>query len=105
MDNRRRFSRFPFECPISFFGDGIFGSGEVYNLSLGGCAVDSHCPVQAGLTVRVLVYVAGRVDPMPVPVATIRWAVQDKFGIEFVTIPSTAHEKLYDVMRRLEAAT
>jgi len=97
-DNRRRFPRFAMHCPIALLTEGVtLGDGQCYDLSGGGCAVESAAPVGKGTYVSLYLYLPDHRDPttpLKVELAAVRWLVQQRFGVEFITMPSGDQQRL-----------
>ena len=92
---RRRSARYRIHGSISFSGDQIRGSGQIYNLSATGCAVGTPCHVPRGSQLRMSLQL-GDVEPVMIDTAVVRWIHQYTFGVEFI-LADTAH------VTRLEA--
>jgi c-di-GMP-binding flagellar brake protein YcgR len=96
--NRRKFPRFAMHCPIALLTEGVtLGDGLCYDLSSGGCAVECAAPVSKGNYVSLNLYLPDHRDPttpLNVELAVVRWLVQQRFGIEFITIPSGDQQRL-----------
>lgn len=97
-ENRRKFPRFALHCPIALLTEGVtLGDGLSYDLSSGGCAVESTAPVGKGHYVSLHLYLPDHRDPttpLKVELAAVRWLVQQRFGIEFITMPSEDQQRL-----------
>lgn len=95
---QRKFPRVIISFPISFEKEGAFaGEGNVYDLSAGGCAVESLSPVLKGDYLSLQLYLPDQhapTIPLRVEVAATRWAIQQKFGLEFISMPSGDQERL-----------
>ncbi|MDX2252877.1 MAG: PilZ domain-containing protein [Nitrospira sp.] len=96
--NRRKFPRFALHCPIALLTEGVtLGDGLCYDLSGGGCAVESGAPVGKGDYVALHLYLPdqrGPTTPLTVELAAVRWLVQQRFGVEFIAIPSADQQRL-----------
>lgn len=82
-EDRRRSVRYRARGSISFGGDRIRGSGQIYNVSATGCAVGSACHVPLGSHLRVSLQLE-ELDPVIIDTAIVRWVYQYKFGMEFL---------------------
>jgi len=63
------------------------GEGYTFDLSTNGCRIESDTPVQAGtfLSLRLDLADHNRYrSPLSIPVARVRWANGDSFGLEFI---------------------
>ncbi len=73
------------------------GDGLCYDLSGGGCAVESAARVGKGDYVSLHLYLPDQRDPttpLIVDLAAVRWLVQQRFGIEFITMPCADQQRL-----------
>ncbi len=97
-ENRRKFPRFALHCPITFLTEGApLGDGLCYDLSSGGCAVETAAPAGKGHHVSLHLYLPDHRDPttpLTVEIAAVRWLVQRRFGVEFITMPSADQKRL-----------
>jgi hypothetical protein len=98
MSNRRKFPRFAIHCPIALLTEGVTrGDGLCYDLSSGGCAVESTASVGKGDYVTLHLYLPDHRDPttpLTVELAAVRWVVQQRLGVEFITMPSGDQQRL-----------
>jgi PilZ domain len=101
MQDRRQFPRFTVTCRVWF--DGVrFGIGQVYNLSLGGCAMKSQPPVEPGSVLRLLIYFSHEADPLIIDGGIVRWMDRDRFGVEFLMMAGSHLERLRTYLRQVE---
>ena len=102
---RRKYQRFEVSLPVSFSFDRTEGEGQITNISMGGCAVDSEIDVGEGAFVRLTVAVAeqGKPTPMEVDLAPVRWTKDGKFGMEFIGMAYGAQQRLYRLINSLKA--
>ena len=109
MEDRRKFPRFWVQFPISLLKEGvIIAEGTIYDLSAGGCAVESQANVLKGDYVGLQLYLAdhqGSTTPLKVDVAAVRWAIQQKFGLEFISMPSGDQERLRRHIKTLQTTS
>ena len=88
-EERRRSARYRIHGSISFGGDKIRGSGQIYNISATGCAAGTPCQVSQGSQLRMSLQL-GDVEPVIIEAAVVRWVHQYTFGAEFL-LADTAH--------------
>jgi len=109
MDERRQFPRFAVHFPITLYKDGVMiGDGISYDLSAAGCAVDSRANVGRGNYVALQLYLADHQDPttpLMVEIAVVRWTIQQKFGLEFITMSSEDQERLRRYVTTLQTTS
>ncbi len=90
----------PFSCALAekarprWFAKKRAGLGVVYDVSLKGARVTSEAPMNPGDQVTVLLRVPKQMAPLAVEGATVRWAENQTFGLEFMPLPSTAATRL-----------
>ena len=105
MDERRQFPRFLVQFPIALLQDGVMiGDGSVYDLSAGGCAVESQANVGKGDYVALQLYLPDHqapTTPVIVETAVVRWTIQQKIGLEFISLPSGDQERLRRYVKTL----
>jgi hypothetical protein len=88
-EERRRSVRYWVHGSISFTGNQVRGSGQIYNLSATGCAVGTPSQIPQGTWLRMSLQL-GDVEPVIIETAVIRWVHQYTFGAEFL-LADTAH--------------
>ena len=90
----------PFSCALAekarprWFAKKLSGIGVVYDVSLKGARVSSEAPVNPGDQVTVLLRLPQQMAPLAVGRATVRWAKDNTFGLEFMHLTSTAATRL-----------
>ncbi len=90
----------PFSCALAekarprWFAKKRAGLGVVYDVSLKGARVTSEAPMNPGDQVTVLLRLPKQVAPLAVERATVRWAKDNTFGLEFMHLTSTAAIRL-----------
>ncbi len=102
---RRGYSRFRVQFPISFSGDDIAGEGTVIDISKGGwkaTVVTSTLSVQQGTYLKLRLSLPDQAPPMDVKLAAVRWAKGREFGLEFLMIGSEEEERLHRFITALE---
>ena len=78
--------RFPLRCPVIFASDQFVGEGTVVDLGVPGCAVESRVMPSPGNYVRLHVLMPDEEGPLQVGLAKVRWAKQQRFGLEFLKL-------------------
>lgn len=90
----------PFSCALAekarprWFAKKLSGIGVVYDVSLKGVRVTSEAPMNPGDQVTMLLRLPKQVAPLAVERATVRWAKDQTFGLEFMHLTSTAAIRL-----------
>jgi|ERR671919_391993 hypothetical protein len=100
----RRLHRFTVHAPIRFRGD-YNGSGVITSISPSGCRVeqaDTPGPVEMNC------YLAAELDLSPedslfIVGATVRWAKDNMFGLEFVFCSPHDRGRLHQALARLSS--
>lgn len=106
----RRHRRYAVHFPVSLLTDSNaqcqpLGTGTVFNLSASGCKVQSASHVETGDYVKLALHIPGEKAPVQVNLASVRWAMGQDFGLEFIAIQSEEHERLREYIRILESET
>ena len=115
--------RIPIHYPIVFLGDNFTGEGTVVdiseegcavgsaageppwlsNLSTGGCKVASSTPADRGTYLELRIFLThDPKSPMKVDLAAVRWAQEQEFGLEFITVRPEEQERLHRFVSTLE---
>src|SRR5690349_15717523 len=104
MQTRHRL-RLPLRCPVIFSSDEFVSEGTVVDLGVPGCAVESHRapPPLPGEYVRLHVLMPGEEGPLEVGLAKVRWANQERFGVEFLRGSNGEQIGVGRLFRALEA--
>ena len=85
MDQRRQ-TRVVVHYPGSFRGEGAAGYGKVENISVGGCAFECNTDLHVGDFLHVEVHLPDQESPVKIEVAVVRWAKEQRFGVDFIQI-------------------
>jgi hypothetical protein len=99
---QRRERRVQVQYPISFEGNQGVVKGKLFNLSLGGCAIESGIHVQVGATVTLRVYVPTHKEPIHIGRAGVTWSAGQDFGVEFADMDSKEKERLQKLIADLQ---
>jgi|RhiMetdeSRZDD1v2_1073273.scaffolds.fasta_scaffold43045_5 PilZ domain len=102
MEQLRQFPRFNVHYKVSFSGETGEGEGDVYNLSLGGCAVESQTSVPKGEYLQLRISLPNQATTITVPLGAVRWAIRREFGVEFIRIPHEDQERLRQHLKGLK---
>lgn len=85
----------PFTCSISqkgvsrWFRKDSPGFGVVYDVSMKGARVASEAPIKPGDQVMVTLQLPKQLEPLAVERATVRWAKDQTYGLEFMHLTFT----------------
>ena len=91
---RRGNVRYAVQSPVAFVLDGTAGQGEIFNLSRGGCAIESDLGAASGDPVSLQITVPNQPKPISVELGKVRWATRREFGVEFLVVTGEAQERL-----------
>ena len=109
VDGRRQFPRFLIQFQITFLKDEVMiGDGTGYDLSTEGCAVASQAKVGTGDHVALQLYLPDHQEPttpLLVEVAVVRWTLQPKLGLEFISLPSGEQQRLHRYVTTLQTTS
>jgi hypothetical protein len=95
----REHERIPVSLPVSFSGDQIVGEGQVLNISVCGCGIESDRNVQKGTFLDLRVQLPEPETPIEVELAAVRWSLGQKFGLEFLRMRSEEQERLRRILK------
>ncbi|WP_447978246.1 PilZ domain-containing protein [Candidatus Nitrospira bockiana] len=84
MTDRRRAPRYAAAGWVSFTGEDVVSSGQLVNLSLGGCLVGGSVPMRVGTRLALTVQLERDREPIEVEMGTVQWVSGYRFGIEFL---------------------
>ncbi|MBX3235150.1 MAG: PilZ domain-containing protein [Nitrospiraceae bacterium] len=99
MGEARKHHRISCRCPVAFSSEEIEGEGVVYNLGLGGCAVETEVALGDEGYITLSITPAPGISPVQIELARVRWATRREFGVEFLTVPSKDERRLEDFVR------
>jgi hypothetical protein len=102
METRHRL-RLPLRCPVIFASDEFVGEGTVVDLGVPGCAVESDTAPLPGDYVRLHVLMPDEAGPFQVALAKVRWAKQQRFGVEFLKVSNGQQVRAGRLFRALQA--
>ena len=87
--------------PVTYSGN-AHGTGTLYDLSTGGCKVETGNtpPLGASLTLRLAV--SPNADPLTIDAAMVGWTIKDQyFGVKFLKVEPTERLLLDQCIARL----
>ena len=90
----RKHPRFSVQVPVIFSGNHR-GSGVCTDLSRGGCCVErSTASVEMGKQLTARLYIVLRDAPLQVRTAMVRWSIESRFGLQFMSIEAKDKQRL-----------
>jgi len=102
MVEQRRERRVHVQYPISFEGNQGVGQGRLFNLSLGGAAIEGGTNVQIGTTITLRVYVPAHKEPIQVRRAGVTWVTGQDFGVEFADMDPQEKDRRENLLADLQ---
>ncbi len=93
--------RIPVCYPVMFQTDWYMDKGEILNLSLPGCAIESARRLIPDEYLRLQVLLPHQV--VRVEVAKVRWAEGNRFGLEFLKFGEADQHRLLGLVREFYA--
>jgi hypothetical protein len=102
MDLRKNL-RFHVHFRSSFSSVGMVGGeGDIVDLSIGGCRIESAVDVQPGVSLEVRIVTTGQESPIQIQQAIVRWKRGREFGLEFVTMGPGEWARLQRTVEQIE---
>jgi hypothetical protein len=77
----RTYRRFSVQCVLYFASGALHGAGTVWNLSAGGCRVDSDVPLPKGARLKLFVMLPDGAQPVVVEQAVVCWSRGREVGL------------------------
>jgi hypothetical protein len=106
QDSRHReYERIPVRFPVFYYstyaGEQIKGDGTVVGISIRGCAMTADQPLRTGAFLRLQLQTAQGEVPIEVDVAVVRSTVNNRAGLEFLTIRDEEEQRLRHLIENL----
>lgn len=100
---QRKNPRFPVRFRSSFTSLNIVGGdGNLVDLSLRGCRIDSSTEVRPGTSLELRIQASTDEPPLMIQEALVRWSRTQQFGVEFVTLAPEEWARLQHTVTQLE---
>jgi len=97
----RRGRRLSLSCRLFFFGEDDFeGEAAVVDLSTNGCQATSLTQVQAGMVLRLSLFLHDQQWPLRIDEALVRWVKGESFGLEFTGIRLAQRERVRAIIMK-----
>lgn len=100
-EDHREYDRMPMNFPVYFRGDDIDGSGNVLNISMGGCSFTTAAKLAKGAILRMELKMSNDAAPVVVDAAVLRHLHNQIAGVEFVQWQNSERERLQLFVRGL----
>ena len=94
----RRDVRYQVKCPVAFVVDGKPGQGTTFNLSRGGCAIDSDLYAAIDDPISLHITVSSQPTPIAIELGKVRWATRRELGVEFMVVERASKQRLDDFL-------
>lgn len=94
----RRDVRYQVQCPVAFVVDGNPGQGTTFNLSRGGCAIDTDTYAAIDDPVSLHITVSTQPTPLVIELGKVRWATRRELGVEFMVVERASKQRLDDFL-------
>src|SRR6478609_8509543 len=100
---QRKNPRFPVRFRSSFTSLNIVGGeGNIIDLSLRGCRVESQTEVRPGTSLEIRIETSEEEPPLNIQEAVVRWSRSQEFGLEFVTMVPEEWARLQHTVTQLD---
>jgi hypothetical protein len=77
------------DIPVTFSGN-AHGTGTLYDLSTGGCKVQTASTPLLGASLTLRLALSPDIDPVTIEAAVVGWTIKDKyFGVKFLEVEPT----------------
>ena len=94
----RRDVRYEVRCPVAFVVDGKPGEGSTFNLSRGGCAIETELFTAVDDPVSLQITVSKQPTPIVIELGKVRWSTRREFGVEFMVVEGPSKRQLDDFL-------
>ena len=94
----RKDVRYQVKCAVIFVADGKPGEGMIYNLSRGGCAVETELYTAVDDPVSLQITVSSQPTPIVIELGKVRWSTRREFGVEFMVVERASQRRLDDFL-------
>ena len=94
----RRDVRYDVRCPVAFVVDGKPGEGSTFNLSRGGCAIETDTYAAVDDPVSLQITVSTQSTPITIELGKVRWSTRREFGVEFMVVEGPSKRRLDDFL-------
>ncbi len=94
----RKDIRYQVKCPVAFVVDGKPGEGTTFNLSRGGCAIETEMYAGVNDPISLQVMVSSQPTPITIELGKVRWSTRREFGVEFMVLEPASKRRLDDFL-------
>lgn len=85
--------------PVTFTSGARIGEGQVLDLTLPGCLIESSAAVEDAESLQLELFLPGLKFPVSVTLGVVRWTKGKRFGVEFIKM----HESQQRILQRFVA--
>ena len=82
--------------PVTFISGARVGKGQVLDLTLPGCLIESPVAIEDGQSLQLELFLPGLRFPVSVTLGVVRWTQGKRFGVEFIKM----HESQQRILQR-----
>jgi len=101
MGQERRAPRWKADYRLFFFGEDDFeGEATILDISAGGCQATSLTEVEAGMILKLSIFLDDQPWPLRIDQSIVRWVRDRTFGLEFLGIRPAQRERLRTLVVR-----
>ena len=83
---------------MAFVVDGTPGDGSTFNLSHGGCAIETEMFVAVNDPISMQITVSTQPTPITIELGKVRWSTRREFGVEFMVLEGASKRRLDDFL-------
>ena len=95
---KRQSVRFNIYRPVSFCSGTADGEGTVVDVSPSGCRVKSDVTIAIGSLICLFIVDPSGLMPITIGMATVRWAINGEFGVQFMRISPQQQKRLQNLI-------
>jgi len=101
-ENRRAMPRLRVQFRTTFSTSSkLEGTGNMLDLSMGGCCIESPVTVEPGVSLELRIYAPDIEWPLMIEAASVQWVSGHTFGLAFFQIRDTEHQRLEQMISDL----
>jgi hypothetical protein len=101
-EDRRAMPRLRVQFRTTFSGSmKLEGAGNILDLSMGGCRIESPVTVEPGASLELRIYAPDIEWPLMIEAASVQWVSGQTFGLAFFQITETEQQRLGQVISDL----
>jgi PilZ domain-containing protein len=98
-EDKREYVRVRVQCLLTFTGKDIEGDGQLIDLSLRGCGMETNVVPSRGQVMRLTLRMPDGRNPLDIEAAVIRYVQGSRVGVEFLRIAEKPEAELRDFVQ------